>query len=591
MSAPSSVLAAREKVVAALLAARNAQGHWTGELSSSALSTATAVCALAVVARHSAEPRCELTPLIDAGLNWLATHQNPDGGWGDTDRSFSNLSTTALVWAAFGVVPGEGRRATVEAAENWLRARTPLDPEPLAKALAARYGKDRTFSVPILTMCAIAGRLGPDETAWRHVPQLPFELAALPARWFGAMRLPVVSYALPALIAIGQVRHYFRPTRNPLACWLRDAAQAATLRILARIQPPNGGFLEATPLTAFVTMSLAAMGLSGHPVVTRGVDFLARSARPDGSWAIDTNLATWLTTLAVNALGADLPPADTQPIRDWLLGQQYRAVHPYTNAAPGGWAWTDLVGGVPDADDTAGALVALRRLGPPDAATRQAAANGAQWLVDLQNGDGGIPTFCKGWGALPFDRSSPDITAHALRAWAEWLDAFPPALLRRVERAIVRALGFLARNQRPDGAWIPLWFGHQESANDENPLYGTTRVLVALRDLAARGRWPQAEPLATAAEHWIVTNQNPDGGWSGAPGAASSLEETALALEALPTAASAQKGIAWLTARVEAGEWREASPIGFYFARLWYYERLYPAIFAAAALRTVTSSP
>ena len=38
--------------------------------------------------------------------------------------------------------------------------------------------------------------------------------------------------------------------------------------------------------------------------------------------------------------------------------------HPYTGAAPGGWAWTDLPGGVPDADDTPGALLALVALEP-----------------------------------------------------------------------------------------------------------------------------------------------------------------------------------------------------------------------------------
>ena len=72
---------------------------------------------------------------------------------------------------------------------------------------------------------------------------------------------------------------------------------------LTTLQPGNGGFLEATPLTSFVTMSLASMGEAQHPVAQRGVGFLRASVRPDGSWPIDTNLATWGTTLAVRALG------------------------------------------------------------------------------------------------------------------------------------------------------------------------------------------------------------------------------------------------------------------------------------------------
>jgi squalene-hopene/tetraprenyl-beta-curcumene cyclase len=445
--------------------------------------------------------------------------------------------------------------------------------------------------------------LGSVERAWRLVPGLPFELAALPARWFGALRLPVVSYALPALIAIGQVRHHFRPTRNPLWRWARDAARNPTLRTLERIQPANGGFLEATPLTAFVTMSLAAMGLARHPVAVRGVRFLLASARPDGSWPIDTNLATWLTTLSVQALGGvegTLPAAAAPALRAWLLGQQGHTMHPYTQAAPGAWGWTDLPGGVPDADDTAGALLALRRLGPPDAGVRRAAAAGVRWLLDLQNRDGGVPTFCKGWGTLPFDRSSPDITAHALRAWAEWGPELPPALASRARRAIRRALAFLAANRRPGGAWIPLWFGHQESARGENPLYGTARVLLALRRLIALGAEGSraAESLAAQAEAWLVAHQAPDGGWAGAEQAASSVEETGLALEALAAngnatpgsqaAAALCRGTAWLVERVNAGPWPPApEPIGFYFAQLWYSEALYPAIFATAALQTL----
>jgi squalene-hopene/tetraprenyl-beta-curcumene cyclase len=36
---------------------------------------------------------------------------------------------------------------------------------------------------------------------------------------------------------------------------------------------------------------------------------------------------------------------------------------------------------------------------------------------------------------------------------------------------------------------------------------------------------------------------------------------------------------------VEDGRYREPAPIGFYFAKLWYFERLYPLIFTVAALR------
>ena len=81
-----------------LLSLRNERGHWEGELSSSALSTATAVVALSLV---DAE---EHAVLVDGGARWLAEHQNADGGWGDTTISKSNLSTTLLCWSALTLV-------------------------------------------------------------------------------------------------------------------------------------------------------------------------------------------------------------------------------------------------------------------------------------------------------------------------------------------------------------------------------------------------------------------------------------------------------------------------------------------------------
>jgi hypothetical protein len=65
--------AARRAAVAALLDRRTAAGHWIGRLSSSALSTATAINALRLVdsSVHAAR--------IEAGVQWLVATQLADG--------------------------------------------------------------------------------------------------------------------------------------------------------------------------------------------------------------------------------------------------------------------------------------------------------------------------------------------------------------------------------------------------------------------------------------------------------------------------------------------------------------------------------
>lgn len=559
-------------------------GHWVGELSSSALSTATALFTLSTLKQP------QHTALITNGLKWLAETQNVDGGWGDTTKSFSNISTTALCWAAFGVPEATGFEANVQRVEAWLKRNVgSLDAVKLSKAIVERYGKDHTFSVPILTMMALAGKLG--DHPWHLVPQLPFELAACPFQWFQWLQLPVVSYALPALIAIGHVKHFHNPTRNPVLRLVRNAFHARTLRKLREIQPTTGGYLEATPLTSFVCMSLIAAGQSANPVVTHGVEFLTRSALADGSWPIDTNLATWVTTLSVNALNPkDLGETDRATIRDWLLNQQYRVRHPYTHAAPGGWAWTDLSGGVPDADDTPSALLALAKLGKPDTRTLDAVHAGVVWLLNLQNRDGGIPTFCRGWTGLPFDRSSNDLTAHAIRAWATWRDKLEPRLQRRIDAATERAINYLIRTQGPDGAWAPLWFGNQHATEIENLTYGTSRVLKCREFIDVTGnqhRWGMALENGFL---WLLESRNSDGGWGGRIGTPSSIEETALVLDAILTRSShqsetVQRGLKWLAEATHHGTHFPATPIGFYFANLWYYENLYPLIYTNAALQ------
>ncbi len=582
-----ALAASRKRLIGEL----GADGAWAGHLSSSALSTAVAVMALA---RMDAGAHREL---IDKGLNWLAGLANPDGGWGDTVQSPSNLSTTLLCWAAFCQSNDVQHPKTIAFAREWLRQKVGgLDPAAIAAAVTAFYGNDRTFSAPILTVCALAGCFGKDKAVWRLVPQLPFEAALLPHQFFKWVRLPVVSYAIPALIAIGLVRHqYGGPPWSPLYA-MRQRIKNRVLRVLEKMQPESGGFLEATPLTGFVTLSLAASGLAAHPVARQGAAFLANSMREEGSWPIDTNLSTWVTTLAVNFLEdgvACIPREKREAIRRWLLEQQHRREHPFTHAAPGGWAWTHCSGGVPDGDDTAGALLALRQLGSPDPQTVEAVQRGLQWLLDLQNRDGGIPTFCRGWGRLPFDRSCPDITAHALRAFSAWQDQANPEQQQRIPAAIARGIQYLGEAQQKDGSWRPLWFGSQLAADHLNPTYGTAQVVLALRRL--RPSDPATiDKLLEGGCRWLLKCQNPEGSWGGAPGLCPSIEETALALSALAEGAAEdkalalEKGVLWLLSNTAEGTNFPPAPIGLYFASLWYAEASYPLVFTVGALSRVS---
>jgi squalene-hopene/tetraprenyl-beta-curcumene cyclase len=572
----------RQALESQLLAQRGSDGLWSGHLSSSAVSTAVAVIALEMADGVAAAAR------VEQGVRWLARTINADGGWGDTPTSPSNLSAVLLARAALSRRPSLPEAASALASSAaWLQKRIGGTDEATIRAgVLAHYGKDRTFAVPILVACALANPSS-SRASWKGIPPLPFELAMLPSGIFKFLRLPVVSYAIPALIAVGLAQHRQAGSRKNPFHHLRELPVKRLLRILAAMQPANGGFLEAAPLTGFVVMSLVAAGEIHHPVVRNGVGFLVSGMRNDGSWPIDTNLNLWLTSLAVKAL--ETSPALDEPMRAELVSvyqcRQHQDIHPFTRAAPGGWSWTTLPGGVPDADDTAAALNALAMLQQPFSPT---VAAGLTWLLEITNRDGGIPTFCKGWGHLPFDRSAPDLSAHALMAYAAWQDRVPEPLRARLVEGIAGIKRYLRTSQDAEGAWCPLWFGDQQAPGHRSRVYGTAAVLESLAGS------PEMTDLAGPAIAWLLASQNADGGWGGEAGTPSVAETTGRAISALalypPGLAAAQRGALWLCDQAEThGGKLKASPIGLYFASLWYDEPLYPLVFALPALQTVAS--
>ena len=538
---PDALGAAIARTERFLAATRRANGTWAGDLSSSALATAIATVAL----RRHAPTR--LAGALRRGTEWLAATPQADGGWGDAIVDDSTINATALAVAALHMEDPARYAAAIGRGRRWLDERG---------GFAAINDPERaTLSGPCRTVWAMAGLV-----PWRAIRPLPVEISLLPT--------PIrrtISTTFPAFLSLAMLHDRHRPlapVRRPLRRW----CAARGRRWLLRAQCADGGFEESAFLTSIVAMCL--IETAATDVAKRAAGYVEGAQRADGSWPIDRDLETFDSALAVQALAMDGKPLDTasdEALRRWLLATQFQEVCFPTGARPGGWAWC-RPGGWPDMDDTSAALRALLRLGVP--AHDPAIRDGLAFMRWMQNRDGSWSTFVKN-SPMPFDRSCPYITGHALAACAE-------AGLGPPDPAVRRALAYLGRAQRRDGRFEAIWF--------RNWVAGTASVLEALVLLGLGGGG-----MARAAADWLRSAQRADGGWGG-EGIASSAEETAWAVSALllhDAAANrepARRGVDWLLAQQRPdGTWPTAV-IGLYYSTLWYSDSMYAVALPLQAL-------
>ncbi len=575
-----------------LLSEINNEGFWEGKLSSSALGVAVSVAALHFYAPLKNQYE------IQKGLEWLRNNINSDGSYGDTPESPGNISTSLLVYAALNLYSIEDKsiKETQKKIANYLLDNSiNVNSNQVTKAILTHYKKDYTFSVPILTMSALCGVLGKD--GFKEIPQLPFELALFPKKLYKILNLNVVSYAIPALIAVG-ILTFKNKKQNKISQIIRKKSIYKALAILEKTTPQSGGFLEAIPLTAFVALSLINSGHYNSSVVEKGIDFLKKTQRSDGSWPIDINLSTWVTTLSIKSLRSKsksiLSIAKQKKLTEHLLSTQNKTIHPFNGTQPGGWGWTNYSGSVPDCDDTPGTILALLTLKNHQEIQKEI-FDAVNWLLLLQNSDGGFPTFSKGWGKLPFDQSCSDLTGHCFLALATVSEVYKkeisPLFQKKIDSSIEKSLLYLENHQQENGSWLPLWFGNQFTSNHTNPVYGTARVISYLND-TLRFFTPGSKillkisQLIEGGKNYLVEAQNKDGSWGGDKSVPGSIEETALAVSALTSTeynSNCKGGLNWLDSYFKQNGLKPA-PIGLYFASLWYDEKLYPLTFYLDAI-------
>ena len=219
----------------------------------------------------------------------------------------------------------------------------------------------------------------------------------------------------------------------------------------------------------------------------------------------------WDSCIAMVALEeAGVPPDHPALVKaaDWILSKQVLGAGDWQvknkDAEPGGWVFEFRNDFYPDVDDTAFVLMALQRVQFPDPKRMEAAVRrGIQWLLSMQNRDGG-------WGAfdrdnnkaflcnIPFadhnamiDPSTADVTARVLECLGRygWPADHP---------AVQRALKFLLQDQCEDGSWFGRW--------GVNYVYGTSGVLRALETVSLT-----AKEYCQRAVRWLRTVQKSDG--------------------------------------------------------------------------------
>jgi squalene-hopene/tetraprenyl-beta-curcumene cyclase len=490
-----------------LLAEQGSDGLWEGELSGSAMATAVAAFTLKLAGNSELALR---------GFQWLETDRHDDGGWGDCPAGPSNFITTLLCRCALNMEIG--------------------DPGKVAGEVLRLYGSDLSQSVPVLAMCMFARKLGDEGSV---IPRLPFTRLFFPRKFYRLMNLPMVSYGLPFLLAMGIVH----PGRRKQA--------KKTVTVLASVQSENGSFMDQIPLTGFVAMALIGAGQKEDPVTKKCIQFLENAVRDDGSWPLETSPSVWLTSLAVQALEGDVSKDWKVRARDALLRQQQQAVHPLNLAEPGGWGR----GCLPNAMDTAAALIALHQLECDVGVAEQ----GLLWLLQVQNRDGGVPTFCKGWDRSPLDKSASDVTALAIRAWVRWRDQLDENYFAAFFDSIQIGVEFLEKEQREDGAWESLWYS--------SPVCGTVRVLEALQELNPT-EFPKIGRMVHRGFQCLEIAQQ---------------EELPVEEAALAAGLTGRRGAERLPELT--GHTFPAGAAGINFAGLRFSERLYPLIFTVDALK------
>jgi len=513
-----------------LLSIQAEDGYWQGELEADTTLESDYIYYLYVLGKADPERIAKLA-------NYVRRRQLADGGWSIYPGGPSELNATCKAYFALKLA-GDSTEA-----RHMVQARE----------IVHRLGGLEHTNSYVRFYLALVGAVG-----WELVPSIPPEFMLLPnwfyfniyemSSWTRGIVIPMAilsslrpDWRLPERARVDEL--FKEPTRKTAAfdwskqliSWKnvflaldrglklyeklpwkplrRRALREAKSWMLNHIERTEG---LAAIYPAMMNSIFALMAL-GHgpddPLTWREIKEFSRFEIEEGDTIRMQPCVSpvWDTCIAMVALEEAGLPSDHPALvkaADWMLSKQVLGPGDWQvknkDAEPGGWAFEFRNDFYPDVDDTAFVLMALQRVKYPDPKRMEGAIRrGIQWLLSMQNRDGG-------WGAfdrdndqkflcnIPFadhnamiDPSTADVTARVVECLGRfgWPAEHP---------AIQRAVKFLLKDQSGDGSWFGRW--------GVNYVYGTSGVLRALETVSLTAR-----DYCQRAVIWLRTVQKADG--------------------------------------------------------------------------------
>src|SRR5215468_6612284 len=513
-----------------LLSLQAEQGYWQGELEADTTLESDYIYFLHVLGKADPVP-------IQKLANYVRQRQLPDGGWSIYPGGPSELNATCKAYFALKLA-GDSPDAP-----NLVQARETVH----------RLGGLEHSNSYVRFYLALAGAVG-----WELVPSIPPELMLIPtwlpfniyemSSWTRGIVIPMAilstlrpGWRLPEWAHVDELfkdpnhktaafdwsaqllswKNLFLAIdrglklyeKSPWKPFRQRADRKAKSWVLDHIERTEG---LAAIYPAMMNSIFALMAL-GHgpddPLTWREIKEFSRfEIEEEETIRLQPCVSpVWDSCIAMVALEeAGVAPDHPALVKaaDWILSKQILGPGDWQvknqDAEPGGWAFEFRNDYYPDVDDTAFVLMALQRVKFPDEKRMEGALRrGIQWMLSMQNRDGGWAAFDRDNDKqilcnIPFadhnamiDPSTADVTARVL----ECLGRFGwPA-----EHPVVRrAVGFLEKDQSKDGSWFGRW--------GVNYVYGTSGVLRALETVSLT-----AQGYCARAVGWLREVQKADG--------------------------------------------------------------------------------